>query len=41
MPSVLPGEETDKVEGSDNRAMAENCQSVAMDTIVFLIFFVR
>ncbi len=39
MPSGLPGERTDKADGSDKATIAGNCQSIAMDTIVFL--FVR
>lgn len=36
---MLPGGATDKVEGSDKAAIAEYCQSIAMDTVVFV--FVR
>lgn len=36
MPSGLPGEGPDKAEGSDKATLAENCQSVAMETLVFV-----
>lgn len=37
MPSVLPGERTDKVEGSDKAVIAGNCQSITTETVVFLL----
>lgn len=36
MPSGLPGEGADKAEGSDKTTIAGDCESIAMDTIVFL-----
>ena len=36
---MLLGERTDKVEGSDKAVIVGNCQSIAMETIVF--FFLR
>ena len=39
MPCGLPGEGTDKVEGSDKANIAESSQSVAMDTVFRIVLF--
>lgn len=36
MPPGLPGEGAEKAEGGDKATVAENCQSIAMEMVVFL-----